>query len=297
MTDGADRKRRQPIGDGLSLAYLEEGDGPTVVLLHGNPTSSYLWRHTIPPLVAAGYRCVAPDLLGMGDSDRLADPGPGSYRFAAHAEALDAFLAAQVPAEGAALVLHDWGSGLGFDWARRHPDQVRAIAYTEAIVTPVTWDDWPDAARGIFQAMRSEAGEELVLDKNVFVERILPASVVHPLAEQDLDEYRRPFAEPGEGRRPTLTWPRELPIEGEPADVHERVVAYADWLASEASPPKLFLDADPGSILIGRQREVCRAWPHQREVTVTGSHFVPEDAGRDIGQHVATFLGEVWPAP
>lgn len=292
MSDWQARKQRRAIGDGRELAYVDAGDGPTVVLLHGNPTSSYLWRHTIPPLVDAGYRCVAPDLLGMGDSDRLPDPGPGSYSFAQHAAALDAFLEAEIPDTGAALVVHDWGSGLGFDWARRHPDRVRAIAYTEAIVTPVTWEDWPEAARGIFQALRSDAGEDLVLQRNLFVERILPASVLRDLTDEEMDEYRRPYLEPGEGRRPTLTWPRQIPIDGEPTEVHAVVSAYAAWLAT-AEVPKLFLDAQPGSILTGRQREVCRGWANQREVAVTGSHFVPEDSGQEIGEHVARFLTEV----
>lgn len=295
MTTWQARKHRQPIGDGRELAYIEEGEGPTVVLLHGNPTSSYLWRHTLPPLVAAGYRCVAPDLLGMGDSDRLPDPGPGSYGFAEHAAALDAFLAAQVPAEGAALVVHDWGSGLGFDWARRHADAVRAIAYMEAIVGPVTWEDWPEPARGVFQAMRSDAGEDLVLERNLFVERILPASILRELTDEEMAEYRRPYRQPGESRRPTLTWPRQIPIDGEPAAVHQLVAAYAAWLAT-SEVPKLFLDADPGSILTGRQREACRTWPNQREVTVAGSHFVQEDSGAEIGEHVAAFLDEVWAA-
>ncbi len=288
-----DRKRRQDVGSGMMMAYLDEGSGPTVVLLHGNPTSSFLWRHTIPPLVAAGYRCLAPDLIGMGDSDRVPGSGPGSYGFFEHASYLDAFLTALLPDEPVALVVHDWGSGLGFHWARRHPERMRAIAYVESIVTPVTWNDWPTDARGIFEAMRSEAGEDLVLERNVFVERILPSSVLRELTEEEMDEYRRPYTMPGESRRPTLTWPREIPIDGEPAAVHDAVTAYGDWLAAGSSPPKLFIDADPGSILTGRQREVCRAWPNQREVTVPGSHFVPEDSGELIGEHVAGFLDEV----
>lgn len=287
------RKRRRPIGAGRALAYVEEGEGPTVVLLHGNPTSSYLWRHTIPPLVAAGYRCVAPDLLGMGDSDRLPDPGPGRYSFAEHAAALDVLLEAETRDGGAALVVHDWGSALGFHFTRRHPERVRALAYTEAIVTPVTWDDWPAEARGIFQALRSDAGEELALDRNVFVERILPASVLRELDAETMAEYRRPFTEPGEARRPTLTWPQQLPIDGEPADVAAIVADYETWLAGADDLPKLLLTADPGSILVGRQLEVCRSWPNQREVTVAGSHFVPEDAGPEIGEHVAAFLADV----
>lgn len=269
---------------GARMAYVEVGEGRPIVLQHGNPTSSYLWRSVIPELAAHG-RCIAPDLIGMGDSDKIA----GLYRFVDHRRYLDALLAALGVEDDVILVGHDWGGALLFDWANRHRSAVAGIAYMETIVTPLEWSDWPEAATGIFQAMRSDAGEEIVLEKNVFVERILPKSVLDPLSEEVMAEYRRPFAEPGEGRRPTLTWPRQIPIEGEPADVTEIVAAYAAWLA-ESSVPKLFIDADPGSILIGRQREVCRAWPDQETVTVRGSHFVQEDSGPQIGRAIASWL-------
>jgi haloalkane dehalogenase len=285
-----ERKHRAPVGDGLEMAYIDEGEGPTVVLLHGNPTSSYLWRDVVPPLVAAGSRCVAPDLIGMGDSDPLPDSGPGRYTFADHTRYLDAFLERIVGPEPVTLVVHDWGSGLGFHWANRHRDRVTGIAYMEAIVAPVTWDDWPEAARGLFQAMRGEAGEDLVLQRNVFVEKVLPASVLGALSDEVMAEYRRPYLEPGESRRPTLTWPRMIPIDGDPADVHEAVVAYADWLADADELPTLFIDADPGSILTGRQRLFALGWPNQQVVTVPGSHFVQEDSGEQIGTAIATWL-------
>ncbi len=269
---------------GARMAYVEVGEGRPIVLQHGNPTSSYLWRSVIPELAAHG-RCIAPDLIGMGDSDKIAGP----YRFVDHRRYLDALLAALGVEDDVILVGHDWGGALLFDWANRHRSAVAGIAYMETIVTPLEWSDWPETATGIFQAMRSDAGEEIVLEKNVFVERILPKSVLDPLSEEVMAEYRRPFAEPGEGRRPTLTWPRQIPIEGEPADVTEIVAAYAAWLA-ESSVPKLFIDADPGSILIGRQREVCRAWPDQETVTVRGSHFVQEDSGPPIGRAIASWL-------
>jgi haloalkane dehalogenase len=275
------------------LAYLDEGEGPLVVLLHGNPTSSYLWREVIPPLVASGARCVAPDLLGMGDSDGLPDSGPERYTFAEHAEHLGVLLDRLVPAEGAVLVLHDWGSALGFHWAHRHPDRVRGLAYMEALVRPFTWDQWPRSSRRIFQAMRSEEGERLVLEENAFVERILPASVLRELGEGQMAEYRRPFAQAGESRRPTLTWPRQLPIDGEPADVHDLVAGYSAWLAEDERIPKLFVDADPGSILVGEQREFAAGLPHQTRVTVPGSHFVQEDSGRLIGEATAAWLADV----
>jgi haloalkane dehalogenase len=273
---------------GLSMAYVEEGAGDPVVFLHGNPTSSYLWRAVIPHVAPLG-RCIAPDLVGMGDSDPLPDSGPGRYRFVDHRTHLDGLLEALDVRRDVTFVVHDWGSALGFDWANRHRDAVAGIAYMEAIVRPVTWAEWPDAARRVFQGFRSEAGESMVLDRNVFVENVLPASVLRTLSDDEMAEYRRPFLEPGERRRPTLTWPREIPIEGEPADVTEIVRAYGEWLG--ASPvPKLFVNAEPGVILTGGQREFCRSWPNQTEVTVRGSHFIQEDSPDEIGQAVAAWL-------
>lgn len=275
---------------GTSMTFVDTGspggDDPVCVFLHGNPTSSYLWRNVIR-VVEARARCLAPDLVGMGDSG---ESSTGSYRFADHADHLDAWFDAVLPEGPVVLVLHDWGSALGFHWARRHPDRVAGIVFTEAIVTPVTWDDWPAAAAGIFRAMRSDAGEELVLERNVFVERILPASVLRGLGEAEMAVYRRRYTEPGESRRPTLTWPREIPLDGAPADVHDVVVAYAEWLATHPGLPKTFVDADPGSILVGRQRDVARSWPDLLEVTVPGSHFVPEDSPTEIGEAVVALL-------
>ncbi|OGK95555.1 MAG: haloalkane dehalogenase, partial [Candidatus Rokubacteria bacterium RIFCSPHIGHO2_02_FULL_73_26] len=268
-------RRRVTVLD-TELAYVDTGAGDPIVFLHGNPTSSYLWRNVIPYVAGLG-RCLAPDLVGMGDSGEAPD---GSYRFADHARYLDAWFEALALTENVVLVVHDWGSALGFHWARRHPERVRGVAYMEAIVRPVTWAEWPEAARKVFQAMRSPAGEAMVLEKNVFVERILPASVLRGLTPEEMERYRAPYRDPGEARRPTLTWPRQIPIDGEPADVVAVVEAYAAWLAT--SPlPKLFVNADPGTILIGPQREFCRTWPNQEEVSVRGSHFVQEDSPDD----------------
>jgi len=273
---------------GTEMAYVDTGAGDPVVFLHGNPTSSYLWRNVIPH-VAPAHRCLAPDLVGMGRSGRAPD---GAYRFVDHARYLDAWFEALGLRARVTLVGHDWGSALAFHWARRHPERVRALIYMEGIVRPLTWAEWPEAARRIFQAMRSPAGEELVLDKNVFVERILPASVLRGLGEAEMQVYREPFREPGESRRPTLTWPRQIPVEGEPPDVTAIVDDYARWLGT--SPlPKLFVNAEPGSILVGAQREFCRAWPHQEEVTVRGSHFIQEDSPAEIGGAIAAFLARV----
>lgn len=270
---------------GASMAYVDVGSGDPIVFLHGNPTSSYLWRNVIPHLTPHG-RCVAPDLIGMGDSDKLPDSGPGSYRFSEHRRYLDALLEQLGVRERVTFVVHDWGSALGFDWANRHRDAVAGIAYMEAIVRPVTWDEWPAAARAIFQAFRSPAGEDMILEKNAFVERVLPASVLRTLTDQEMDAYRAPFRDPGEDRRPTLTWPREIPINGEPADVSQIVTDYGEWLAT--SPvPKLFINADPGSILNGPQREWVRSWRNQQEITVPGNHFLQEDSADAIGQAIA----------
>ena len=277
-------RRRVALLDS-ELAYVDTGAGEPIVFLHGNPTSSYLWRNVIPHVAGLG-RCLAPDLVGMGDSGKAP---AGAYRFADHARYLDAWFEALGLARNVVLVVHDWGSALGFHWARRHPERVRGIAYMEAIVRPVTWAEWPEAARKIFQAMRSPAGDEMVLQKNVFVERILPASVLRGLTPEELERYRAPYREPGESRRPTLTWPRQIPIDGEPADVVAIVEAYAAWLA--ASPvPKLFVNADPGTILTGSPRESCRAWPNQEEVTVRGAHFIQEDSPDEIGRALAAFV-------
>ena len=267
------------------MAYVDVGSGDPVVFLHGNPTSSYLWRNVIPHVEQCG-RCLAPDLIGMGDSGK--NPS-GSYRFIDHARYLDAWFEALGLTKNVSLVVHDWGSALGFYWAQRHPDRVKALAYMEAIVRPLTWEEWPEAATKMFKVFRSPDGEEVVLQKNIFVERILPASVLRGLTSEEMEVYRRPYREPGESRRPTLTWPRQIPLAGEPADVVEIVERYGKWLA--ISPiPKLFINADPGMILVGAQRELCRTWSNQQEVTVRGLHFIQEDSPVEIGQAIANFL-------
>ncbi len=270
---------------GKKMAYVEMGEGDPIVFQHGNPTSSYLWRNVMPHLQNQG-RCIALDLIGMGDSEKLDDPGPESYSFVEHREYLDGALAALGIEERVTWVIHDWGSALGFDWANRHRDAVLGIAYMEGIVRPVSWEEWPEAARGVFQGFRSSAGEEMVLEKNTFVERVLPGSILRELSDEEMAVYRRPFANAGEDRRPTLSWPRQIPIDGEPADVVNIVQAYSEWLA-ESDVPKLFINAEPGAILVGPPRDFCRRWPNQQEVTVTGNHFLQEDSPDEIGQAIA----------
>lgn len=272
---------------GKFMAYVEMGAGSPVIFLHGNPTSSYLWRDVMPHL-AGQARCIAPDLIGMGDSDKLDGPDPKRYRYAVHRQFLDAALDALHIDEKVTLVLHDWGSALGFDWAERHPDRIAGITYMEAIVQPLTWDEWPEPSRPLFEALRSEAGEALILQKNVFIERILTASIQRELTDAELGEYRRPFLEPGEDRRAMLSWPRSLPIDGEPRNVVEIVRNYSEWMACNKIP-KLFINADPGAILVGKQREFCRGWANQTEVTVPGIHFIQEDSAREIGNAIASW--------
>jgi haloalkane dehalogenase len=269
------------------MAYREVGTGDPIVFLHGNPTSSYLWRHVLDQVAPLG-RCLAPDLVGMGDSDKLPDAGPGSYRFVEHRRYLDALLDQLGVHERVVLVGHDWGGVLAMDWARRHPAAVRGIAYLETLVGPVSWagPNAPDPE--LFGPLRGPEGERLVLEENVFVEKVLPAGTRRALTEVEMDSYRAPYRQPGESRRPTLSWPREIPIDGEPADVTDVVVRNADWMAS--SPvPKLFVNGDPGALLTGPLREQCRRWPAQHEVTVPGLHFLPEDSAPQIAHALTTW--------
>jgi haloalkane dehalogenase len=284
-------KRVAAIG-GKRMAYVELGGGePVFLLLHGNPTSSYLWRNVMPELAGLG-RCLAPDLIGMGDSDKLENPGPESYRFATHRRFLWDFIDAVIgPDRPVVLVGHDWGSALALDWANQHRGRVIGIAYMEAIVRPLGWTEWPEGSRRVFQGFRSSAGEDLILDRNLFVERVLPASILRQLQPAEMAEYRRPFPT-REERWPTLAWPREIPIDGEPADVVALVAAYADWMAQN-EVPKLFVNAEPGAILTGPARDFCRGWRNQKELTVRGSHFIQEDAGPEIGRAIAEWAASL----
>ena len=281
-------KKYQDV-NGKKIAYVEVGEGDPIVLLHGNPTSSYLWRNVIPGLSGKG-RVIAPDLIGQGDSEKLpASEGPGRYSFLTVYDYLDGLLQALGADTNVTLVIHDWGSGLGFYWAQQHPAAVRGIAYMESIVCPLSWDDWPEGARGIFQGFRSAKGEELVLQRNMFVEAVLPSSVMRGLGEDEMRHYRAPFSTPDD-RQPTLNWPRQIPIDGEPPEMVELVTSYGQWMAGNETLPKLFINAEPGSILTGKAREFCRSWPNQTEVTVKGTHFIQEDSPVEIGQAVAGWL-------
>ena len=274
-----------------TMSYIDEGEGDTIIFQHGNPTSSYLWRNVMPHLEGQG-RLIACDLIGMGDSEKLTNSGPDSYNYFEHRDFLFTLLEELNIGKQVVFVIHDWGSALGFDWSFQNKDRVQGIAYMEGIVKPVTWDEWPENATKVFQGFRSEAGESMVLDKNIFVERVLPSSIMRELSEEEMDEYRRPFLNPGEDRRPTLSWPRQIPIQGKPKEVVEVVEIYSKWLSS-SDLPKLFINADPGSILTGKQREFCRSWPNQEEVTVKGTHFMQEDSPDEIGKAVSRFVSKL----
>ncbi|WP_279247489.1 haloalkane dehalogenase [Candidatus Litorirhabdus singularis] len=280
-------KKFAPV-KGKKIAYVEEGSGDPIVLLHGNPTSSFLWRNVIPELVESG-RVIVPDLIGQGASEKLpASEGPERYTLEVAYSYVDGLLESIGANENVTLVIHDWGSGVGFLWAMRHPAAVKGVAYMEGIVRPVSWSDWPESAVGIFKGFRSDKGEDLILNRNMFIEGVLPSSVIRPLSNTEMDAYRAPHLETDD-RQPLLNWPRQIPIEGEPEDVVVLVNEYGAFMAA-SDIPKLFINADPGSILVGAQREFCRSWPNQQEVTVKGLHFIQEDSPVEIGQAVAAWL-------
>ncbi|WP_214626098.1 haloalkane dehalogenase [Paenibacillus agaridevorans] len=280
-----EKKRQRVLG--LEMAYVDEGSGDPVVFLHGNPTSSYLWREIIPYAQNFG-RCIAPDLIGMGDSEKIPQSGSDSYTFVENRRYLDAFLDQLGVRDRVTFVVHDWGSALGFDWAYRHPDAVKGIAYMEGIIKPRSWSELPERGRNIFQALRSSEGEQMVLEHNSFIETNLPIGIMRKLTEDEMAEYRRPFLLPGEGRRPTLTWPRQLPFDGNPADVTDIVIRYGEWLA-QSSFPKLFVNCDPGTMPKSHV-EFCRTWPLQTEITVRGLHYPQEDSPHEIGEALAAWL-------
>ena len=277
--------------DGKEIAYRQQGSGEPIVFLHGNPTSSYLWRN-ITPYLHDQASCISMDLIGMGDSDKLDNPDTNSYRFEEHFYYVEKAIKALTNNKKITLVVHDWGSALGFHWSYKHPELIKGIAYMEAIVKEMTWDDWDKNAKSIFQGFRSDAGENLVLEKNYFVEKVLPGSIIRMLDADEMNEYRRPFLSSGEDRRPTLSWPREIPIEGEPGNVCQIVNEYAEWMKTN-NIPKLFINAEPGAITTGRIREFCRSWKNQTEVTVKGIHFIQEDSPDEIGKALSKWYKEL----
>tara|TARA_B100000674_G_scaffold370399_1_gene312786 strand:+ start:201 stop:1064 length:864 start_codon:yes stop_codon:yes gene_type:complete len=273
------------------MAYVDEGNGDTFLFLHGNPTSSYLWRNIAPHVEDLG-RVVIPDLIGMGDSEKLDGVDNEGYKYHGQYSYLRELLDQLDIGNDVHLIIHDWGSAMGFQFARENPDRIKSITFMEAIVMPLTWEQWPDAATKIFGLFRSEAGEELILEKNFFVERILLADSATGYSEDERKEYLKPFLNPGEDRRPTLTWPRQIPLDGEPDLVVEEVRKNAEF-HKNSEIPKLFVNADPGSILVGDQREFVRSWKNQTEITVKGNHFVQEDSAEEIGKALRNFVQDI----
>ncbi len=268
---------------GKKMAYVELGEGEPFIFQHGNPTSSYLWRN-IMPYLSDHTRCIAIDLIGMGDSEKLEDKGENTYSYHVQKEYFDACLKELDIEENVTFAIHDWGSALGFHWSNDHRDSVKGVCYMEAIVEPLHWENWPEDGRSIFQGFRSEAGEELVLKKNFFVEGVLPSAIIRDLDSEEMEVYRRPYLEELD-RRPTLDWPRQIPIDDEPREVCEIVKNYGKWMA-ENEIPKLFINAEPGAILVGKQRDFCRTWKNQTEISVKGNHFIQEDSPHEIGEAI-----------
>ena len=270
------------------LAYIDEGEGEVIVFIHGNPTSSYLWRN-IAPNFNKSYRVIVPDLIGMGDSEKLDGVDNPDYSFNGQYDYLEELLNQLNLGKRIHLVIHDWGCGLGLKYARLNSDNIASITFMEGVTVPLTWDQWPEAGKKIFKLFRSDAGEELILDKNFFVERILLNDPIKPMSDDTRNEYLRPFVNSGEDRRPTLTFPRNIPFNEEPLDTHNEITMNANF-HSTSSIPKLFINADPGFLLVGTQRDEVRTWANTKEVTVKGNHFIQEDSPEDITRHIKDFL-------
>ena len=275
--------------NGARMAYIDEGDGDAIVFQHGQPTSSFVWRNVMPHLERLG-RLVACDLIGMGASDKLTNTGPGSYSLAEHAKYLFALWDALHLGDRIVLVLDDWGAALGFQWARLNPQRVRAIVHMEAVAVPMSFSDLPEPAHAFFKALRSPAGEEMVLKHNIFIEQVLKRATIRDLTPEEAEHYRRPFLEPGEGRRPTLSFPRNLPLDGEPPDTMQTIAESANWMVRSAYLPKLFIHGEPGTLMRGRVLNAVRAWPKQTEVTVKGVKLLQEDSPEEIGTAIADFV-------
>ena len=272
---------------GKKMTYVDKGEGDPIIFQHGNPASSYLWRNIIPYLENQG-RCIAIDLIGMGDSDKLTDNGNNTYSYHIQKQYFDKCLEELEIKENITFVIHDWGSALGFNWAYEHQESVKGICYMEAIVKKISWEDWPKDAKSIFQGFRSDAGEDLILKKNLFIEGVLPNAIIRNLTETEMDIYRKPFLKEID-RRPTLDWPRQIPINNEPEEVCKIVDDYSSWMSINEIP-KLFINADPGSILTGKQREFCRKWKNQQELTVKGNHFIQEDSPNEFGEAISKWF-------
>lgn len=275
---------------GKKMAYIEHGNGEPIVFLHGNPTSIYLWRNIIPHLEGKG-RLIAIDMIGMGDSEKIDDSNADSYSLAENTKYTAALLEALHVTENVTLVLHDWGSGVGFNWANQNQEKVKAIAFMEAIPTTFpTWDDFNPDLHAPIKMLRSSEGDKLALEDNFFIETLLPSAILRDLTEFEHAQYRKPFMQKGESRRATLAGPRQLPIAGEPKETVQLIDNYASYLSKSYDIPKLFINAEPGAFLTGYARNFVRTLPNLKEVTVAGHHFIQEDSPKEIGQALLEWI-------
>jgi haloalkane dehalogenase len=269
------------------MSFYDEGKGESLVFIHGNPTSSYLWRN-IAPEFTDNFRVIVPDLIGMGDSDKLDGIDNIDYNFNGQYKYLDKLLSKLVLGDKIHLVIHDWGCGLGLKYARLNAEKIKSISFMEGMVIPLTWEEWPDGGTKIFELFRSEVGESLILEKNYFVERILFNDPISEMSNETKNEYLRPFAEAGEGRRPTLTFPRNIPLDTKPDDTYNEILLNENF-HKESNIPKLFINAEPGFLLVGSQRDKIRKWSNLKEVTVKGNHFIQEDSPQAITESLKAF--------
>lgn len=272
--------------DGLAMAAVDAGDGDPIVFLHGNATSSYMWRNILPHCEGLG-RLIAIDNIGQGDSDKLPDSGPTSYLLKEHQHFIDRTLDALGVTENVTLVMHDWGGTLGLTWARAHADRIKGLAFCEAILRDhPSWDEYPEALRGGLRRVRGPEGREMVMEDNFFVERIFTAGVMRDIEAETMAEIRRPYLGAPENRRPTLSWVRQIPVEGQPAFVAELVEDLSDWMA-ETPTPKLFIRAEPGQIMFEKDIDMIATWPALTTAMVKGLHHPQEDSPDDIGRAIA----------
>ncbi|MFI7705302.1 haloalkane dehalogenase [Nonomuraea sp. NPDC049480] len=277
-----------------TMSYRELGAGTPIVFLHGNPTSSHLWRNVMPAI--GGGRRLAPDLIGMGESGKPAV----DYTFADHARYLDAWFDA-LGLDDVVLVGHDWGGALAFDWAARHPERVRGIAFTEAIVKPMTWEEFPEGGRDLFRAIKTEGvGESMILDDNAFLRQTFPATVAAPVSDEDLAAYLRPYPT-RESRLPLLRWPRSIPLGGEPADVVARIEAFGRWAAASVEVPKLLIGfrPGPGTMWVPETVAWCADTMAALEISEheeIAGHHTPEDQPLAIASAVEEWLAKHHPA-
>lgn len=287
-TENPDLRKLVTVGD-AEMAYVDIGEGDPIVFLHGNPTSSFLWRNVIPHVEGLG-RIIAPDFVAHGWSSTSPR---NAYHFKDNIAYFDTFFEALDLTENVILVVHDWGAAVGFNRAARFPEQIQGIAYMEAMVWPRKWTDIPPERVDAFKWFRTAEGEKAALEKNVFVEQMLfERGIVRDLSDVEKEVYRRPTTRAGGTNLPSIIMPNDIPFDGEPADNHKIIEFYAEWLA-KSDVPKLFVNADQGHGLVGAAREHARTFKNQTEVTLHGRHYLQEDVPDGIGAALSEFVKKV----